>query len=339
MPHKQPRPAPPCPVCGASASFGYSARDYHYGNSGAFDLYACHECRHRFQHPIPTQEQLLRYYPTDYYAYGPPPGDLTPRGFRYRGVWLIAHFCRLFKGYRQPGPFPNPFLALLGWCLIRKRHEFLPRYIDGGTACDFGCGSGLGVVALNHYGWKAQGIEISEQAVASARSVGVTIIHGSIEELESRPGAFDFICSSHCVEHVPDVTRLFGALYLALKPDGICVIEVPNGCSTGMKRYRDKWYYLTLPVHLHMFSPTSIKLLAARTGFAKITTKTISSWSMHAASWLLERDILDGKVSPHFQTHPWWPMAFARLACAPVFLQSSWRHRGDCLILRCRRPR
>jgi SAM-dependent methyltransferase len=194
------------------------------------------------------------------------------------------------------------------------------------------------VAMLNHLGWKADGIEISELAVAAGRRVGVTIIAGSIEELESRPGAFDFICSSHCVEHVTDVNRLFRAFYLALKPDGVLVIEVPNAASAGMRRYRDKWYYLTLPVHLHQFSPHSIKRLASRSGFTSITTGTISDWNMHARSWLLERDIVKGKASPQFNTHTAWSVAFARFACAWTFGKAIWRERGDCLILSCRRP-
>jgi SAM-dependent methyltransferase len=337
--HERQRPLTPCPVCGAGASFVYSAEDHHYGNSGAFDLYGCHDCRHHFQHPIPTQEELSRYYPKSYYAYAPPPADVTLRGLRYRGLWLIAHFCKLFRGYRQPGLLPNPLFAFIGWCLIHKRKEFFPRYPAEGTACDFGCGSGSEVVVLDHLGWKAEGIELSEQAVTSARRVGVTISRGSIEVLESRPGAFDFICSSHCVEHVIDVTRLFRAFYTALKPDGILVIEVPNSSSAGMQRYRDKWYYLSLPVHVHLFSPDSIKLLAARNGFAEIMTRTISTSYMHAASWLLERDILSGKASAQFNTHAGWSVAFAMLACVRGFGQSIGSQRGDCLILSCRRPR
>jgi hypothetical protein len=69
------------------------------------------------------------------------------------------------------------------------------------------------------------------------------------------------------------------------------------------------------------------------------TARTISTWYMHAASWLLERDILKGKVSPQFNNHAGWSVAFAKLACLRGFASSVWRQRGDCLILSCRRPR
>jgi 2-polyprenyl-3-methyl-5-hydroxy-6-metoxy-1,4-benzoquinol methylase len=329
-----------CPVCGGSASLALTAEDYHYGNPGRFKLYCCDDCQHRFQFPTPEESELLRYYPKEYYSFQPPQSDFTPRGLRHRGVWLTAHYRRLCRGYRHLELFPNPLLAFLGWWLIGKDRDLAaPRFIPGGTLCDFGCGSGSSVAVSQYFGWDAEGIEVSEAAVAAGKSAGLKITQGSIEALESRCGAFDFIGSHHCVEHVPDVSRLFRAFYTALKPGGTLVIEVPNADSAALHIYGEMYYYLTLPVHIHLFSHRSLDLLAARSRFTNITTKAISHWFSHAASWLLGRDVRKGRASPRFNSHTKWARVLARVPSLASFLRSTGDQRGDCLVLVCNRPK
>src|SRR5262249_40966691 len=67
----------------------------------------------------------------------------------------------------------------------------------------------------------AEGIEVNAKAVEAGRSAGVQVDHGSIDALENRPCRYEYIMSSHCVEHVSEVRRLFRAFFHALKPGGI----------------------------------------------------------------------------------------------------------------------
>lgn len=327
-------------MCGASASLALTAEDNHYGNPGRFNLYRCDDCRHHFQFPIPDETTLSGYYPKDYYSFQPPQVDLRPRGLRHRGVWLMAHYCRVCRGYRHLKLFPNPLLAFLGWWLVGKDRDLAtPRYIPGGTLCDFGCGSGNEIAAFQYLGWDAEGIEVSEAAVATGKSVGLQITQGSIGTLESRSGAFDFIRSNHCVEHVSQVLRLFRAFYTALKPGGTLAIEVPNADSAAFHRYGTLYYYLGLPVHVHFFSRRSLNLLATQCGFTNVTTTTISRWFSFAESWLAGRDVRQGRVPPRFDSHTKWAKMLARVPSLASYLRSKGEQSGDCLILVCNRPK
>ena len=329
-----------CPVCGQRAAFSLKARDYHYGNPGIYTLYHCGACGHNFQYPLPQEKELEGYYPTTYYAHQSIQSDAKPRYLRHPGRWVVAHYCRLRRGYTHLRLWPNPALAFLGWCrLVRKRRDLnVPRYRCNGSLCDFGCGSGGALTLFQLYGWKAEGIEISEAAVAAGRSAGLQITRGSIEVLESRPKAFDVIRSSHCVEHMSDIQRLFRAFYHALRPGGLLAIEVPNGSSAAAEIYRDGWYYLGLPTHVHLFSPLSLTQIAAQNGFEGITIETLSFWQTHAASWLLCRDLRARKESPQLDSRGRLEMALARIPTLGSFLRSLPAGRGDCLILVCRRP-
>jgi len=329
-----------CPVCGWNASFAMSSEeDYHYGIFGRFELWCCNNCRHHFQYPMPTECDLASYYNRDYYSYQLPDIDMEPRGLRHRGVWLMAHYCRLYRGYRHLKVFPNPLLAFIGWLLVRKRRDLLtPRYIAEGTACDYGCGSCGRVPFLRYCGWQAEGIEFSEAAAAAGKSAGLTITHGSIGTLEDRPSTYDFIHSSHCVEHVPDVQRLFRAFYTAMKPGGTLAIEVPSADSAALRIYGHAYYYLGLPVHVHLFSAESLKHIATQAGFTNITISPVSFLFSHAESWLLRRDLRGGKASPRLDSHGKWATAYAKVASLGSFVQSIVGHRGDCLMLVANRP-
>jgi SAM-dependent methyltransferase len=328
-----------CPVCGGRACVGVTAEDHHYGNPGTFSIHHCDGCGHMFQDPVPNEEQLAGFYPENYYSFQVPETDLSPRGLRHRGVWLAAYYARLWRGYRHLRLVPNPLLAWLGWFLVRKNPDLsLPTFVAKGSICDFGCGSGSRVAVMKYLGWKASGIDISQAAVAAGRRAGLEILQGSTEILESRPEDFDIIVASHSVEHIPDAARLFRAFFTALKPGGTLIVEVPNAAAAALDIYGNYYYYLTLPVHLNIFSPRSLELTARRHGFSDIALRTISHWRTHAESWLVRRNDRRTDGSPRFNTHKKWAVMLARVPAAGGFLRSLRHLRGDCLQLVCRRP-
>ncbi len=334
-----PDSAAACPICGGSAALAYTAGDYHYGIPGRFSVHRCGQCQHLFQWPMPSEDELGWYYPGEYYSFQPPTVDARPHALRRRGLGPLAHYAGLRRGYRHLRRFPNPLLALLGWRLARLRPDIvLPRFVAGGTLCDFGCGAGANVAVMQYLGWNASGIDASATAAAAGRRAGLNIIEGSAEVLECRPEAFDAIVAAHSVEHVPDAARLFGAFYTALKPGGTLAIEVPNAAAAALALYGQYYYYLTLPLHVHIFSPSSLRLLAQRHGFTEIATRTASRWRTHAASWLVRRDVERGKVAAQFKNHPRWQNQLARIPALIGYLRSLQSGRGDCLQLVCRRP-
>jgi SAM-dependent methyltransferase len=333
------RPAASCPICGDEASYVLTTEDHHYGIPGQFDLYGCRGCRHHFQYPIPTESELMGYYGDDYYAHQPP-GIAWPRlGWRHPRGLAMAHYYRVCLGYRHATPRPNPLLALVGWWLYREQGEALaPRWVPNGIACDFGSGSGGTVARWRNFGWRAEGIEISQRAVELGQKAGLNITQGSIEELERRPEAYDFIGSHHCVEHVSDVCSLFRAFYVALKPGGTLAVEVPSADAAAMHVYREAYYYLGLPLHVHLFSRRSLESLAVRNGFANAVAKGINHSSTHARSWLASRDIRKGKSRPQYTSYGLMARAFAKVPALGSILRSIPNKRGDCLVLVCNRP-
>jgi SAM-dependent methyltransferase len=329
-----------CPICQQSAEFWCQARDHHYGNPGIWDAYRCPHCRHIFQYPVPTEEDLLQFYPTTYYAHQPAVTDFTPRGLRHRGVWLKLHYLKYFRGYNHLRVSANPILACLAFFLNHKPlHIHEPVFQPGGILLDYGAGSGDQVAFAQYVGWQAEGIEINLYAAKAGSDAGINVHHGSIDILEGRTNRYNYIMSSHCIEHVPDVWRLFQAFFKALKPGGILAIDVPNADSTAAERFTKFYYYLGMPVHVHLFSPHSIGLLCQMTGFIDLRMATYSLWHTEVESTILIDRLQKGKPDQvGFHSHSKWQGFFGSLKSLPIYIRSRIQHRGDCLVMTCMKP-
>jgi SAM-dependent methyltransferase len=204
---------------------------------------------------------------------------------------------------------------------------------------DYGCGTGNEVAFAQYVGWTAEGIEINSNAAKAGRDAGISVDHGSIETLENRPGRYDYIMSSHCVEHVPDVWRLFRAFFAALKPGGVLAIDVPNGDSLAAERFKELYYYLCMPVHVHLFTPASIRLLAQSTGFVDICITTHNRWYTQIQSAVLRRHSRHkGLACVRFPLHSPWECLLGSIRCLPTYILSQTQSRGDCLTMTCIRP-
>ena len=292
-----------------------------------------------FQHPLPEERDLLSFYPDSYYAHQPPVTEFTPHGLRHRGVWLRQHYLKYFRGYHHLSVWRNPILASLGYFLSQRPLHFdSPAFRPHGVFLDYGSGTGGTVAFAQYAGWRAEGIEINATAARVGRESGLPIENGSIETLEERPGRYNYIMSSHCVEHVADVWRLFRAFFQALKPGGVLAIDVPNADAISVERFRAFSFYLGMPVHVNLFTPTSMRLLAHSTGFVNISTATYSRWSTQAESAVLIRRSQNGRPVPAFRAHGKWAGFLGRIKSLPTYFRSRLQSRGDCLVMTCVKP-
>jgi 2-polyprenyl-3-methyl-5-hydroxy-6-metoxy-1,4-benzoquinol methylase len=128
-------------------------------------------------------------------------------------------------------------------------------------------GSGLGYLthALALAGHDVRGIDISEAAVARARTTfgdhyeTADVTHYA--RMHAR--AFDAIVMTELIEHVPDVYGLLSAAVEALDSGGALLVTTPNKSSFAADAI---WATENPPVHLWWFSERSMRALAVRLG-------------------------------------------------------------------------
>jgi 2-polyprenyl-3-methyl-5-hydroxy-6-metoxy-1,4-benzoquinol methylase len=144
---------------------------------------------------------------------------------------------------------------------------------------DVGCGLGEMLIIAREEGFKVTGIELSKYASQYANEkFGLQVLNIPVEQAISC--RYDIVHANHVLEHVHDPVQFVSQLYRLLKPDGVCIIEVPNEFMNLMAILNDlimRPKYRTTPsLHLFFFSPKNLNKVMCIAGFNQIQIKT---WS------------------------------------------------------------
>lgn len=140
---------------------------------------------------------------------------------------------------------------------------------QAGPVLDIGCGQGGLVRLLRADGYLAEGVDISPEQVALARSAGLgQVVHGDYRDLlHRRRGELAAVLAIDLLEHLTkaEVLETFELVERALGPDGVFAARVPNSASpfAGHIRYGDF-------THECSFAPRSVRQLAAAAGFESV---------------------------------------------------------------------
>lgn len=142
---------------------------------------------------------------------------------------------------------------------IRKHaHEmqwkaFVKHVPVGATVLDAGCGPGVLSLMLAEKGCIVTGVDISEPNIVEAKKYAlskglsdrVTFLTGDIEHLPFPDASFDYVVSSHVLEHVPDFEK--GASELSRIARKQVIIAIPTCLSLGAAALLgyDKYWTLT----------------------------------------------------------------------------------------------
>lgn len=141
--------------------------------------------------------------------------------------------------------FVNDWLVNTNGNLYRRARGRLKRYpipewplapASGKIVVDVGCSWGRWSVAAAGAGFFPVGLDVHIDALAAAkrvsRQLGVETaqVCGDIEVLPFATGSVDAVFSYSVLQHIDrqKVMRFFGEVARVLKPDGLCLVQLPN---------------------------------------------------------------------------------------------------------------
>jgi 2-polyprenyl-3-methyl-5-hydroxy-6-metoxy-1,4-benzoquinol methylase len=232
-------------------------RDYRFHTPGHFRVLRCSSCGVGFTDPVPPD--IGSTYPPTY------------------GAHLVTGRSRLREwAYEAQAGDREPSVRLQRFSpkqLLVPLLSLVPRYEGQGRLLDVGCGSGQMLRDIQRVGWKVQGVEIDADAVQRGRRTGLSILHGSFEDVELPPESFDVVRMHHVLEHThrPAVWLRKASEYL--RPGGLLLIGVPNmdGAMTrAFGRFAAQW---DIPRHLCHFTASTILRLLAERGYSATRTR------------------------------------------------------------------
>lgn len=232
----------PCPVCASLKEIQYflpwnnesdPAKLYGAasGIQGTQRLVKCAECGMIYESPRFEDEVILKGYLTSEEA-----GHDSQYAMRVKSFYLT----------------------------LKKLTHLIPP--PGSRVLDIGTAGGAFLEAATQYGYRAYGIEPSEDLVTRGIARGLNIQLGTIENHNFEHHSFDLVCFWDVIEHIPNPKSALSEAKKLLKPDGILLINYP-GIDTWQAKLAGKRFWWFLSVHLHYFSRKTIVEICNRTGF------------------------------------------------------------------------
>ncbi len=216
------------------------------------EIIDCALCGYRHVVPLPTEEELQETYAKEYYR------DEKPT--------YLSHASEDYQWAT---------LAFQDRLEIFKSH--LPS--DRRRLLDIGSGPGYFLKYATDCGWKAEGVEPSQQAAAHSQELGLKVTQAFFgPKTAPTLGTFDVINMNNMLEHVPAPRDLVCEAVSILKEGGLVCITVPNDYNPFQETLRDKagldpWWVVPSH-HLNYFTFDSISQLMENAGLEILSQTT-----------------------------------------------------------------
>ena len=153
---------------------------------------------------------------------------------------------------------------------------------------DVGCGVGVFLQNVKAIGWNARGIDMNPSAISYARSHGLDVCLGKIEEQKFDPGSFDAITLFQTIEHIEDPLKILKKIHSLLRKGGILVVTTPNEESLMAKVLGKFWFGYKNIEHLYFFNKQSLSAMQSKVGFRKIIIRAENGRAL-SVQWVLTR--------------------------------------------------
>jgi len=142
--------------------------------------------------------------------------------------------------------------------LLRTR--LIGRYLRGGSLLELGCAYGYLLRALQDR-YQCEGIDISEHAIAVARTVTTATVEcADVTQALARRAdeAFDGVIAFDVLEHLPedDIPRVLCDVRRVLRPGGLLFVSVPNTMCWSRRLKQDAWFGLRDATHVSLLAPS-----------------------------------------------------------------------------------
>jgi 2-polyprenyl-3-methyl-5-hydroxy-6-metoxy-1,4-benzoquinol methylase len=144
-----------------------------------------------------------------------------------------------------------------------------------GSVLDVGCGNGSFLEFAKKTGWETFGADIRLSPETS--KLTCPLWEGRLTEIDFGGATFDVIRFNHVLEHLQNPLHELARCRELLNPGGVVFVGVPNlaGISPRIKNAQSRlglknkrWRHYAATHHLYFFTPTTLRRMIERAGFA-----------------------------------------------------------------------
>lgn len=195
-------------------------------------FYRCSDCGFELQHPMPTDEDLTEYYEKSY------------REGLYKEFVAANNMKTVNAQFR-----------------FNKTKQFLKNKV-----LDVGCADGHFLQILYQNKIKAEGIDISENAVQQVFKKGLVATATKLENFKAKD-RYNSIVAFDLIEHVVEPNKFMKDINNLLHNNGKLILSTPDTGSIYCKIMGKMWYFYIPEEHLIYFNRNNIAKLFLNHGF------------------------------------------------------------------------
>jgi 2-polyprenyl-3-methyl-5-hydroxy-6-metoxy-1,4-benzoquinol methylase len=249
-----------CPFCNSLSSRQHIYEEYSWVT---LNIVACNDCNHISSNPRPIKESLIEYYSSQYLKN---PAVMLPSKkediFQIDSLW-----SKKMERY-------NYYLSLVPK-LDKKNPEVL----------DIGCSWGglLLAASLKLETSSLSGVDVSSKAIEFiSKDMGFNGFKGTLLDYNNTTDKkFDYIFSSHSLEHSLDPKEELLAIKGLLNNNGVFFLTIPNHSSFMTNQMRGYSPAVRGGNHYHFFSHDFLLKELKEIGFKILDSFTSSIFSPH----------------------------------------------------------
>jgi SAM-dependent methyltransferase len=141
---------------------------------------------------------------------------------------------------------------------------------------DVGCASGIFLEQAQKDGWVVEGIELSPILSAEARTKGLTVLNGLIEELPIHT-KYPVVTAWEVIEHTINPEKFLYSLRSRVQDGGFVALSTPLSNGLPALVLRSRFPMLCPPEHLSIFSKQSLQILGKELGLEMINFQSFSN--------------------------------------------------------------
>jgi SAM-dependent methyltransferase len=160
---------------------------------------------------------------------------------------------------------------------FRRRNELLEtfeRFRSTNRILDVGCGTGEILNQARGRGWQTFGTEYTQRAVGICVANGHSMQLGILNESNYAADSFDVVIYTEVFEHIVNHRAELARVFRLLRPGGLLYVTTPNFNSLSRRLLGDRWTVIQFPEHLSYFTPSTLRLLCAGSGFVPVAVRT-----------------------------------------------------------------